>query len=94
MAQMHTIGSHKTKVESDKGLISVTYHETKVVKVTRETITLDTGGWKTNTTKTRMNQASNEFDLRYRVYQKAGVWYVEFNNETREFEGNKIVLGR
>ena len=29
MAQMHTIGSHKTKVESDKGLISVTYHETR-----------------------------------------------------------------
>lgn len=94
--QMHTVGTHKTNVVHGKGdtILSVTYHKTEVVKVTRETITLDTGGWETNTTKARMNQASNEFDLRYRVFQKDFVWYVDYNDQIREFEDNIIVLGR
>jgi hypothetical protein len=56
----------------------VYYHRTCIVSFNKTHIMLDTGGWWTVTTKLRMNQASNQFDLGFRVYQKEGVWYVSY----------------
>ena len=50
---------------------------------------LDTCGWKSATTKTRMNQAANQFGLPYRVYQKDYVWYVESPSGKTEVYGMK-----
>ncbi len=77
MAQQFTIGRTATKVTSSKGATYVTYHSTDVVAFDSEAITLDTGGWWTPTTKTRMNQASRQFSLGYIVYQKDFTWYVD-----------------
>jgi len=39
-----------------------------------------------------MNQASNEYDLGYQVFQKKGKWFVDFKGDTIPFEGKTLVL--
>ena len=73
---------------------TVYYHDTAVVTVTPSTITLDTGGWWTVTTKLRMNQAAAEYDLGYHVYQRAGVWYVRYRGETIMYRRRVMTLQR
>jgi len=72
----------------------VSYHNTDVVKWNDSTIILHTGGWRTNTTKVRMNQASNQFNLGYQVYQKDYNWFVTYRGTTYEFTGNSLTLQR
>lgn len=53
------------------------YHNTAIVQVFGNgNIKLNSGGWRTATTKLAMNQASNEFNLGFSVSQRKGVWYV------------------
>jgi hypothetical protein len=87
MSQLQTIGKHATSVLCTNGLISVIYHSTLVVEADKNkgTIKLDSGGWLTVTTKARMNQASNQFDLHYSVYQRKGVWYVKWQGKELSF---------
>ena len=74
----NTIGSHKTCVVNDNNQLLVAYHSTIVVKVIDNKYTvLNSGGWLTNTTKRRMNEASDAFRLNYRVFQKGWAWFVE-----------------
>ncbi len=94
MAQQHTIGSNNTTVTNVKGDTIVVYHETAVVVFNDKTITLDTGGWFTKTTKTRMMQASNQFDLGFTISTKGGTWFVDFKGTTVEFNGNVVELAR
>ena len=94
MAQQHTVGSHKTAVVSIDGVLTVIYHQTPVVRVFEDKIILNTGGYFTPTTKTRMNQASTQYDLGFRVFQKQGTWYVYWNCNTVEFEGDSVVLNK
>ena len=88
------IGTHKTTVTTDNGTTEIVYHSTKVVKFNNNTITLNTGGWKTNTTKNRMNQTSQQFDLGFNVYQKNWEWYLEYNGNTYSMLGVKTEIDR
>jgi hypothetical protein len=82
MAQTHTVRGVATEVIRDSGSIIVRYHATNVVVVAMDgTITLNTGGWRTVTTKLRMNQAARQFHLGYRVCQKDFNWYVESTDQ-------------
>ena len=78
MSQTHTIGKTATSVQRDPdGTLRVVYHATEVVTVDPNgTITLRTGGWKTNTTKARMNQTANQFGLGFQVGQSNFQWAV------------------
>ena len=76
MAQMRKIGTVATTVKRENGTTRVQYHRTVVVEFNDEKITLNSGGWRTNTTKTRMNQTANQFGLGFSVQQTKGVWYV------------------
>jgi len=52
--------------------IAIRYHDTDVVTVSADdTYTLDSGGWRTVTTKARINEYSPA-----RLYQQKGVWYL------------------
>ena len=86
MSQTHTVGTHKTSIVQLEGLTSVVYHNTPVVQFNNEEIVLDSGGWDTRTTKTRMNQASNQYGLGFEVHQVNYTWYVEYKGETIPFE--------
>lgn len=82
----------KIKKGSDGSLV-VTYHNTDVVtKLADGTIILKTGGYKSPTTRTRQNQASNEFGLGYGVFQKDFSWFVDWKGVTLPFDGDEITL--
>jgi hypothetical protein len=53
------------------------------------------GRTETATTKLRMNQASNQFNLGFSVYQKDYRWYVVIpQGETVEFTGRRMTFPR
>ena len=95
MSQQHKLGTLATTVKADdKGNTIIRYHSTDVVTFSPKRIVLNTGGWFTNTTRTRMNQAANQFNLGFSVYQKKFRWFVEFNGRTVAFDGNTVTLAR
>jgi len=94
MTRSNKIGGHCTNVIDVNGILAVQYHGTLVVRVLPESIELDTGGWFTATTKLRMNQASNQWCLGYRVYQRDFTWYVAYKGGTYQFCRNKLILKR
>ena len=92
MGQVNTIGTHKTTIATDNNVLMVTYHNTIVVKVTNNRyVTLNTGGWYTNTTKTRMNQASNQYGLRFSVYQVDFAWYVSIGDDMQPYYDGIVI---
>lgn len=79
MAQQNKIGRVATHVISVlTGRIYVQYHNTFVVEFDNKEIVLRNGGWKTQTTKTRMNQTSNQYGLGFTVFQKNYDWFVKY----------------
>lgn len=78
-AQDYLAGREKAKVVNntyvirrDIATIALQYHNTDVVTYKADgLIVLNTGGWKTATTKERLNLFSQ-----YGVYVRRGVWYV------------------
>ena len=88
------INDYKTRVLSDGNKTRVFFHDTPVVTFNEKTIELNTGGWRTRSTKVRMNQASQEFELGFRVFQKQKEWFVEYQNETQPFSADTHVLNR
>ena len=95
-----TLGTHKTSVITEMGEISrlpitkVIFHNTVVVAFDTRKITLNNGGWYTPTTKKRMNQASDDFLLGFKVYQKNYEWYCEYQGKIHSFTQNELVLNR
>jgi len=73
-----------TTIRTQGNTTYMQYHQTDVVAMAigkdKVTITLDNGGHYTKTTKKRMNQFAEMFDLGYRVYQADGVWWVDFSD--------------
>ena len=55
---------------------AVRYHDTNVVEFTPNSVTLNSGGWRTPTTKRRMNEVSDHYGLNFHVYQEDHEWWV------------------
>ena len=85
MANQGRIGKTATTVATSGGVTRVTYHSTVVVEFTPQVVTLNSNGYQTATTKTRMNQTSKQFGLGFIVWQKNGEWSVTFKGEDRKF---------
>ena len=94
MAQLEKVGEHKTCVFSDSGDTVVVFHNTPVVRFDDKRIILDTGGWNTPTTRLRMNQASREYDLGYRVFQEDFVLCLEWKGKIMPFVTDRVELER
>lgn len=68
------------------------YHKTAIVKKYYDgKIKLNSGGWFTRTTKTAMNQASNQDNLGFGVFQKNHDWFVTYKEETLPFKDGMIL---
>jgi hypothetical protein len=91
VARYNEVGTVATKVYRDGGDQVVKYHYTEVVRWDNERIVLDSGGWMTATTKTRMNQAANQYGLGYTVFQRDYEWFVDYNGDTLEFSDGMIL---
>lgn len=76
MTQTSVVRGVHTCVSVEGDETRVIYRGTTVVRWSHDTIVLDTGGWKSVTTKTRMNQAANQFGLGFGVFQRDFEWFV------------------
>ena len=65
--------------------IAVYDHNTQALK-------LNTGGWHSNTTKSRLNAILDQVMYGARVYQKAFDWYLSYNNQTHDFNDGMILV--
>ena len=83
-----------TRVFTLRDEVVVRYHWTEVVKCNKDVIILNTGGYHTQTTKRRMNQASDVFGLGFRVYQEDYTWYAEYRGKTYRFHEGLLTLDR
>ena len=89
------VGDYQTKIQAAaSGKTQVIFYQTPVVTFDDQAITLNTGGWWTRSTKVRMNQASQEFGLGYRVFQKKGEWFVEYQDDVQPFTEERLTLSR
>jgi len=93
--RMNQVGRHATTVATGPDRFTfVTYHNTQVVRFNSKKIILHTGGHQTVTTRSRMNQSSNQYALGFRVFQKNFELFVKFKGHQRSFNGNTITLNR
>jgi len=97
---MNKLSNYATTVGYKNGNTTVTYHSTPIVEFDHECIILRTGGWKSVTTKRKMNQAARQFDLGYSVMQKDHAWFVRYDfshqglNTVKAFDGDEMVIKR
>ena len=92
--QTHTFRgtARRISVNPDTGTKSFFYHSTAIVGCyTDGTIRLNSGGWRTFTTKNAMNQASNQYDLGFGVYQRNFDWFVTWKGQELPFEDGMIL---
>lgn len=87
MTQTHRFQGVARAISTVAGVRRYTYHSTAVVQVNPDgSIVLDSGGWKTSTTKNAMNQASNQDRLGFRVFAKDFEWFVNWRGNALPFE--------
>ena len=91
MARMTRLGKLATTITHSGDETIVSFHSTQVVKFTSKTITLNSGGWLTATTKVRMNQASYEFNLDYMVFAEKGIWRVSYDGKIIPFKDGMVI---
>jgi len=96
MEQQQKVGKTATAVRGNEVRVEVVYHQTQTTIVTFDDkeITLDNGGWTTSTTKTLMNQASNQFGLGFGVCSIGWQWYAYYQGEIIPFNHSVLVLKR
>ena len=56
-----------------------------------EALKLNTGGWHSNTTKSRLNAILDELIYGAKVFQKNFDWYLSYNNQTVDFWDGMIL---
>lgn len=74
-----------TIINNNRDGIEVIYHSTKVLTVKNGIVTLNSGGYRTATTKRRMNQGAAKFNLDFVVYQDKFDWFVNLRGDIIPF---------
>lgn len=95
MPQLNKVSKNNTKIYPLlNGGFEVRLHSTCIITVDKvaKTITLNTGGWNTATTRNRLNQVSNEYNLGYKVYQKIGILWVYYKEHRIPFGANRVTF--
>ena len=88
------IGVATTRTTYEDGTIEIQYHNTVVAKRTPTgDVVLNSGGWRTPTTKKRINAALFEWACGWRVYQTNFQWYLHNWKENHEvtFTENLVI---
>ena len=100
MRRMDKLSNYRTAIFMCDGWQCVVYAETIIVRWNDDTILLNTGGWKSVTTKRKMNQASAQFGLGFSVFQRKRndtwyAWYVQIgDNKPVQYLGNTFTIRR
>lgn len=86
-------GVETTTFRNHDGALVGIYRGTEVASQLGNTITLKTGGWKSRTTKLRMNQFANTYaQSRFGVTQKDYEWFVLVGDQKIPFIGDSITF--
>lgn len=82
-----------TATDRDGALVGY-YRGTPVARLAGDVVTLKTGGWKSRTTKMRMNQFANNYcNAEFCIAQRGFEWFVVFNNKNKlSFEGDTVTF--
>jgi len=84
-----------TRVEynENSNCSTVVLHRTAIATYDHNTqaIKLNTGGWHSVTTKSRLNAILQELIAGARVFQKNFDWYLSYNNQTVDFWDGMIL---
>ena len=80
MGQMQRISKNNTKITSRSDGWDVRLYNTVVIRRVGNVVTIDTGGYKTATTRARINQVCNEYDLPFRVGVHKGDFFLAFHS--------------
>ena len=78
---------------SNTNCSTVVLHRTAIATYDHNTqaVKLNTGGWHSNTTKSRLNAILQGIIGGASVYQKAFDWYLSYNNQTVDFWDGMIL---
>ncbi len=84
-----------TKVDynSNTNCSTVVLHRTAIAVYDHNTqaLKLNTGGWQSVTTKSRLNAILQELIAGARVFQKNFDWYLSYNNSNHDFNDGMIL---
>ena len=80
MARNDRLSNYRTTWFNNHNFGGERYINTDNVSLKDGNVTLNSDGWETVTTKRKMNQASNQFGLRFDVYQDNFEWFVNLPN--------------
>ena len=81
--------SGNTQVVTNMGVSTVYLHGNKIALIDDTSMTIFDGGWKSNTTKSRLNALCDEFCIEGEgVFQKDFKWYV------RKLVGQSSITGK
>lgn len=72
----------------------VILHNTTVFTMADGVVTLNSGGWRTSTTKVAINRAFDLLNVPARLWQKNFEWYVTFDGLTLDFHDGIRLDGR
>lgn len=95
MSQTRKVSGRATTIVRGPDLgVGVQYHNTVVAYLRSGVVTLNSGGWRTNTTKLRMNQFANQFCAsKFSVYQRDYEWFVRTpQGDVEFFDGMEVTL--
>lgn len=82
----------KIAILKEKDRTVAIYYNTPIVEFNNHKITLNTGGYYTQSTARRMNQISKDYDLGFFVCQKKGILYVEYKEKKYTFDKNNMCV--
>ena len=76
-----------TEVTNNDGVSTVYLHGNKIAEIGDAFVRIFDGGWRINTTKSRLNAIINEFCNAFTdgVFQKDFAWYVRDNKVVHDF---------
>lgn len=86
MSQMSKVSKNNTIIRTEDGVTSVALHGTEIVWFGPGTIVLKHAGYKTATTRNRMTQVSNQFNLGFGIQQIKGAWFIIFKGHKIPFD--------
>lgn len=69
-------------------ITTIRLYSTDIVQFNKNFIFLNSGGYRTQTTKRKMNEVSSTENLGFEVVQKNKIWEVNFKRQTFPFHDN------
>lgn len=84
--------SGNTQVVTEDEVSTVYLHGNKIAMVDDTSLTVFDGGWRSNTTKSRLNALINEFcnAVSDGVFQSQFEWFISDNNEVKPFTSGYV----